>query len=246
MKILGYADRLSVAPGEAVRFMVSCSGAERYRAEIVRIVHGDANPAGPGLRLEPVESAVDGEYPGRVQAIHTGSFVRVPDHARLRGLESFTVLAMIWPTTPARGRQGLIAQWSAGDGAGFALALEDGEVTLTLGDGRGGLATVASGRRLLARRWYLVAASFAEVAGLVTLVPRPLAPAAQTADEATVSETVGVVPRMPAAPLLMAGLPAAGGTVGQHYNGKLDSPALFGRVLDPDDIRKEPSVEYTR
>jgi N,N-dimethylformamidase len=43
LRILGYCDKLSVAPGETVRFMVSCE-AERYRAEIVRIVHGDANP----------------------------------------------------------------------------------------------------------------------------------------------------------------------------------------------------------
>ena len=87
MKILGYADRLSVAPGETVRFMVSCSGAERYRAEIVRIIHGDANPDGPGLKLERVATPVSGEYPGRVQAIDIGSYLRVPDHERLRALD---------------------------------------------------------------------------------------------------------------------------------------------------------------
>jgi len=105
LKILGYCDKLSVAPGETVRFMVSCE-AERYRAEIVRIIHGDANPAGPGLRLEPVATPIGGEYPGRQQAIDAGSYATAPDHPRMRELASFTVMAMVWPTTPGRGRQG--------------------------------------------------------------------------------------------------------------------------------------------
>lgn len=235
MKILGYADRLSVAPGETVRFMVSCR-AGCYSAEIVRIIHGDANPKGPGLKLEPVETAAGGEYQGREQAIDIGSYVRVPDHARLTGIGSFTVAVMVWPTTPRRGRQGLVAKWATEEGAGFALVIEDGEVALRLGDGKGGLAIVRSGRQLVGRRWYLVAASFDAAQGLVTLVQRPVAPAALTDDEALVSETVAVVPRMPAADLLMAGLPAAGGTVEEHFNGKLDSPALFGRVVEPGEL----------
>jgi N,N-dimethylformamidase len=234
LKILGYADRLSVAPGETVRFMVSCP--ERYRAEIVRIIHGDANPAGPGLKLERVGTAVDGQYPGRLQPIDIGSYLCVPDHARLRAVDSFTLVAMIWPTTPGRGRQGLIAKWSAAERAGFALELRDGELALTLGDGKGAEATIASGRKMLTRRWYLVAASFAADAGLVTLVQRPLLPAAQTADEAMVTETVAVAPKVPAAPLLMAGLPAPDGTVQLHYNGKLDAPALFARALAPAEL----------
>jgi N,N-dimethylformamidase len=236
LKILGYADKLSVAPGETVRFMVSCTGAKSYRAEIVRIIHGDANPAGPGLKLDRIPTPVDGEYPAREQTIDPGSYLRVPDHEKLRALQGFTVVAMIWPTTPARQRQGLIAKWAAASGAGFALEIRDGELALTLGDGQGGQATVSSGKRLLKQRWYLAAASFDPKDGLVTLVQRPVAPAALTDDEATISETVAVVPTMPEGPLLMAGLPQEGGRVAEHYNGKLDSPALFDRALEPREI----------
>jgi N,N-dimethylformamidase len=134
LKILGYCDRLSVAPGERVRFMVSCTGAPRYRSEVVRIIHGDANPAGPGLKLEPVATPITGEYPGRVQPVDAGSYLRVADHERLRALASFTVLAMIWPTTPGRGHQALIGRWSPGDASGFALEIRDGELALTVGE----------------------------------------------------------------------------------------------------------------
>ena len=121
-------------------------------------------------------------------------------------------------------------------GAGFALEIRDGELALTLGDGRRGEATVRSGKRLIKRRWYLAAASFDPQAGLVTLVQRPVAPAALTDDEATVSETVALTPIMPEGPLLMAGLPQEDGGIADHYNGKLDSPALFDRALDPAEL----------
>jgi len=50
--IHGYSDRISVAPGEQIQFMVSCEGAATYQADIVRLIHGDTNPAGPGFKEE--------------------------------------------------------------------------------------------------------------------------------------------------------------------------------------------------
>src|SRR5262245_57780311 len=100
MKVVGYSDRLSIAPGETIRFLVSCEEAS-YRAEIVRLIHGDRNPAGPGLKLQPVATAANGEYPGRVQRMPRGSHVLVPDQAALQVGGSFTLQAWIKPTTPA-------------------------------------------------------------------------------------------------------------------------------------------------
>ncbi len=76
MDIVGYADRLTVAPGETIRFMVS-TARPRYEASIVRLIHGDPNPAGPGVKEQPLPSAVDGTYPGREQRYHRGSYVLV-------------------------------------------------------------------------------------------------------------------------------------------------------------------------
>ena len=45
-RIIGYPDRVSVAPGEDIQFMVSCDGVARYRADIVRLVSGDLHPGG--------------------------------------------------------------------------------------------------------------------------------------------------------------------------------------------------------
>src|SRR5207244_1144270 len=52
MRLVGYADPLVVRPGGTVRFMVSSSAGD-YESEIVRLVHGDPNPAGPGMKIVP-------------------------------------------------------------------------------------------------------------------------------------------------------------------------------------------------
>ena len=44
-----------------------------YRADLVRIIHADANPAGPGVKLEEVPAAFAGTYPSRFQPVHLGS-----------------------------------------------------------------------------------------------------------------------------------------------------------------------------
>ena len=70
---------LSVAPGETIEFKVSCDEPGSYRADLVRLIHGDTNPAGPGFKEEVVESAVNGSYAGRHQPIASGSHVIVDD-----------------------------------------------------------------------------------------------------------------------------------------------------------------------
>src|SRR5437868_8744832 len=102
MKIVGYSDRLSAAPGETVRFMVSCEEVD-YQAQLVRLIHGDPSPSGPGFKEEEIPSAIDGRYLGRTQAIRTGSYARIEHHPSLDLDGSFTVGAWMLPTTPRSG-----------------------------------------------------------------------------------------------------------------------------------------------
>ena len=96
ISILGYSDRMSVAPGESIRFMVSCEdGAASYEARIVRLLCTDDHPEGPGRRERDVETPVTGTHAGRQQAIHLGSCVVVPESAALDRLDSFTLQVLI-------------------------------------------------------------------------------------------------------------------------------------------------------
>ena len=129
IQIMGYADRLAVRPGEKIAFKVSLeSGADRYRAHIVRLICGDDRPDGPGFREQEIDAAVNGEHAGRRQAIDCGSYVLVPGDAALDRPGRFTLAALVWPTLPGTGEQTILG------GGGYRLGLDaDGRLTLHLG-----------------------------------------------------------------------------------------------------------------
>src|SRR3954447_24421604 len=110
LKILGYPDRYSVAPGEEIAFKVSLEEGADFEARLVRVIHGDANPAGPGLKFRHIPTAIDGRHPGRPQRIDAGSYLIV-EKAPILTEKPFTFFSMIWPTLPERREQTLLAQW---------------------------------------------------------------------------------------------------------------------------------------
>ena len=172
--IVGYADRLSVARGETISFMVNVDGEARYRADIVKLISGDWHPRGAGFKEEVIATTANGDYPGRRQDIHPGSFAIVADDPRL-AVDSFSLQAMMWPTTPLKGRQTILAKWSVAKNCGFVLTIDDGgTLALTMGDGVR-TAEVSSGRALREREWYFVGASFDAASRRATLFQEPLA-----------------------------------------------------------------------
>src|SRR5258708_39701819 len=106
-ELIGYANRFSVRPGEQIRFMVSTDLPD-YDAAIVRLIHGDENPAGPGFKEQLVQTDANRKYTGRKQLAASGSYVVVENNPALANLGSLTLQAWILPTLPAIGRpQGL-------------------------------------------------------------------------------------------------------------------------------------------
>ena len=255
--IVGYADRLSVQPGETIRFMVS-SELPTYRADIVRLIHGDANANGPGFKETVIETPASGDYEGRRQELPFGSYVLVPDTPALRLRGSFTVTAWIAPTTPGvsfgeRAAQGIVTKWSDDDAGGWGVFVDaEGRLALRLGGENGGADTLHAEPPLRAWRsaipgaarprphgvppaWYFVAVSYDADAGQVVFVQRPQTGFPGDATRATVERTTAVRAIAPnELPLLMAahwtgsaGERAAAG----HYNGKIDNPRIYDRTL---------------
>lgn len=220
--VLGYADRFSVEAGAAIAFKVSAEAP--YRATIERLRCGDE--AGIGLKTTPVEASVNREYPGRRQRVACGSYVEV-DKADAFALESFTLLAYVWPTTPALGRRQVLMA-----GPGHALAL-DGQGALSLQVGQ---ASVSAGRPVLERHWYLVAASFDAATGEAWVAQRPLlayAPRADTTAEASARIDARIDARLGGNGFRLAAGFAANGDAAGFYNGKIDRPLVAGRALSP-------------
>ncbi len=232
LKLVGYSDRLSVAPGETISFMVSADGLPEYRASIVRLIHGDANPDGPGFKSRPVETEVEGAYPGRKQVTRSGSYVEVPDHTVLRDMGSFTLAAHVWPTMPGTGAQTLIAKGDVSSGPGFALALDErGGLVFRVRDVAGETASVAVDKPMLSHHWYRVVASFDETSGRMHVAQTPLQQFPQTDDAGHATATVPFGRLVVDAPLTMAATLDAAGPL-HCFNGKIEAPCVACGALD--------------
>jgi N,N-dimethylformamidase len=221
MKITGYADSLSVAVGENLTFRVS-SESPAYRARLVRLIHGDRNPAGPGFKCEALPSNIDGEYPGRFQPIHGGSYALVND---LSPVTALTLGCWLWPTTPA------------GEGQ-VILSYASGAVAVEL-DSEGRLAVVVDGTALArtacaleARTWYFLAL---RVDGngrtILEVEPRDTWPGLAGEKVDGLAEA-----NLPASGNLSFAARVAQGRHEGHFNGKIENPWAFSRILADDDI----------
>ena len=125
-RVLGYADPLSAAPGETIRFMVgTLDGPRRYRAEVVRLVCGDTGPAGAGPRTVRLPTPIEGEHEGVPQLIDAGSYAIIERPEAFAGLTRFTLQAFIQPTRvpirPEPARQAIMGTWAEDRAGGFAL-----------------------------------------------------------------------------------------------------------------------------
>lgn len=234
MKLVGYSDRLSVPQGGTIKFMVS-SEHPTYRAELVRLIHGDENAVGPGFKERRVASAMDGDRPGRRQLIRSGSYVVVADDAALRPTAGFTLAAWIYPTTPEAGTQGLLTKWSRSRAEGYGLFIDEaGDLALWLGDGTH-IEQHRSGTPLRSHEWYFVAASYDGASGRVHLRQSPVRRWPVETTRAAVDRTASVRPDGAAGdPFLMAGRVDGGKgqlVVSHHFNGRIDRPRVFGRAL---------------
>lgn len=233
-RILGYADRLSTAPGETVQVMVSCDGVETYKAELVRVIHGDINPAGPGFREEVVPHDLGGPFKGRYQPIRQGSYGLVDDNPAFKALTSLGLLAVVWPTMPGRGPQSVVSRQDPLSGAGFRLFVDEGgALAFELRSSGGGGTIVSTGKQLIVERWYLVAAGYDADTGELTVGQRPFTPYPKVNDEGfvNVSTTPGLTQDGVSAPVMIGAQPAADRPAKHHFNGRIEHPRLWSRSL---------------
>ena len=230
--LIGYSDRLSVAPGERIEFKVSSALDKPYEAGLVRIRCGDPNPDGPGIKEQSLDADFTGSYPSRFQPVFRGSYARVGDHPSLAIDGSFTLSARIWPSLPGSSAQGLIAKWDDKTAAGFALLVDERGTVLRLGDGKGQPVEIPVGKPLRARVWYQVWASWDVATQVVSVGQRPLVAAHGIEDEGVIHQTVAIDPVLESRqPLYLAALGRE--PVGGHYNGKLEDPLLQNVVTTP-------------
>jgi N,N-dimethylformamidase len=216
MPVTGYLDRFSHRPGERFQARVSAAAGGEVRARLVRVISGDPNPAGPGLRFEDLSRRLDLTFPGRRQPIHAGSHAVVPRAPR-RGPGPCTWTALVWLQAPPRDATVLA---EVQDGAAVRLAVApEGLVAVFTADA--GTVVVAAGRTLALRRWHRVWMSADPATGRVAVGLQPLD---------------GGPPGVATARIDGLRLPDGGGRItiaadgarpaGGHLTGKIEAPAL--------------------
>ncbi|MGH3587537.1 MAG: hypothetical protein ACRDQ0_14550, partial [Pseudonocardia sp.] len=128
MRILGYADRLSVPAGGRIEFKVSCELPE-FAPSLVRLRRGGSPVHECDLLEEDVDAPLPATVPGRVQVARAGSFVeaRVRDDVDVAGAG---LAVWIFPTLLHADREQTVLALLPPDGDGYRLAVTAGGVVL--------------------------------------------------------------------------------------------------------------------
>lgn len=247
MDVVGYTDRMSVAPGEEIRIMCSSTDSEVH-IDLVRLRHGDERAH--GLRTEPVSATLSGTYSSGYQPLRSGSHVVVPHCPELDVDRGFGVDLWVCPTMLAAGRQALIGKRDH-TGLGWGLDItEDGKVCLSIRDPGGSPVEVTSERRVRERSWYHIAAAVDRAGCRAELMvrPRDCVPA-RSRSEITETERVwapidSAEPAFAPVALLIAGAwrRDGGDHVAATFNGKIAAPRLHRVVPALEQLADTPGA----
>lgn len=162
VRLFGYTDRISVKPGETIQFHVSAEGTDTAEAQLVRLIHGNQNPMGPGFVEEEVACTANGGWRVEPQFTQVGSFLEVEDsEGRLAFASSFTLFAFIHPTWPASGkRQTIVGRWDDDRKQGYGIGIDEkGCLQFWIGCGEE-IERLTANVPLQVQMWYFVAATF--------------------------------------------------------------------------------------
>ena len=237
LPLTGYADRLSVRPGETIRFhLANATGAE-VEAKLVRVVCADANPAGPGVLVEPLRTTPAAVAAAGEERVPRGSYARIEGVGRCFGAGGFSFTCLVHPTRLAGARQAIVSRTGDAAGSGFTLAIDEQDrLCASIGDGEAMRDVAVVPRPLTEQSWQAVWLVVDTGAGEVRI--------GWTATSSRLGETPS--PHVARAPLPAGAVPAADAPMllaatnhplpACHFNGKLEAPAVFDRPLTGGEI----------
>ena len=222
--LIGYVNKLSARPGDTLEFKVSSTFNVPFQASLVRIRCSDPNPAGPGIREKSVDASFTGQYPSRIQNIHLGSYGIVDSAQPLKDLNSFTMSTTIWPTTPKKGRQAIIA-WGDQKRSGGVLGIKKDGLLF----GEIGKININHSKPLHTRHWYTVWMAYDAVEQTLSVGCLPLS--AKHTEPTTIIETINLdmPPDRMSSPLLFGA--EQRDCICSHFNGKIEHPRIHSFAL---------------
>jgi N,N-dimethylformamidase len=237
-ELIGYATPMVVHHGDTVSFMVSTE-AKEYDATIVRLIHGDNNPEGPGFKSETV-SGFKKRIKGRHQDTYPGSFICIRSAINVNISDGFTIQAWIRATNPKQGHyQGILAQNS--DRSGFGLYVDpNGGIALRLVD-ENKVSEVTTNHPIQEGQWYFVICTYDPFSGNAMVMQRQVG---RWPNADADCEIFGNIPKANFRPTNVPITIAAGGLQTKSevapincFNGKIENPRVFSRPLASEEIK---------
>ena len=259
IKLFGYTNKLSVKPGENIDFHVSADGTQSADAQLVRIIHGDEHPNGPGYMDEEIESDLNGKWDVKKQFTQLGSYLRVNDPNNLLAIDGdFTVFGYINPSTPNTGaHQWLFCRWDNKTNKGYGVGInKDGYLELVVGNGKE-VDYLYSELPLVKKVWYFVGATFNYKTGEATLYQEGVVNRYNSLlgkvvpyDYRSHTKTTCRFKQVndPQTPFIIAGAiddhEIRGKFVSGTYAGKIDRHGVCNKVLSKEELDKICSGEF--
>ena len=228
--------------------------------EIVRLIHGDEHPEGPGFIEEVVpERRLGRRTPSRRQFVDIGTRLDVDDPQGLLDLQGpLTLHAFVFPTTPMKGRQAILARWAIHETSGYGLGINtSGHLEFWVGDGTETDA-IAAEVPLLHHTWYFVAVTYDPGSGTAYLrqqaivnpynarlgLVAPFDATSRVRQKLRLKPKGGERPFRWASATMQAEVRGTFSELG--FNGKIDRAGVYGRVLSDEELDASPRAARRR
>jgi N,N-dimethylformamidase len=225
LPVTGYLDRLSARSGDTVVAHVATAERASCTARLVRVVCADPNPDGPGLVLEDHADVFSIEFESRYQPVPRGSYALVDEGPPIPPQATLTWTALVYPTRLRDGSQSVIAHLD-GTGSGIVLAIGRDGAAVTRHAG-GDSASVATGVALTERRWYRIWATWQPDLQRLEVGQRNLGLPYEPPREVRNGIEAGAENGAHRAPHSLYIGARPGTPVSQHFNGRIEDPAVL-------------------
>ncbi|MFC7049436.1 N,N-dimethylformamidase beta subunit family domain-containing protein [Emcibacter nanhaiensis] len=230
-KLTGYCSELVVRGGDTLDFMIHGEEVIDCEVDLVRIVNGDPDPAGPGVILEEIEAPFAGRRKAVPQDKRSGSFAVLPVNNEEAEFDALSVTLAVFPTLFNGCRQ-TIAHLTHGKGEDIlSLWLDDGG---RLSCDCAGV-TVALDKQMPLDHWSIIGVSVSQEHSEITLFQTvcsmgvgDLAMKASCRKRQEIDLDVPFVPDL----LTLASSWDPQEKPLHSFNGKLEAPRLIAEYID--------------
>jgi len=123
IRISAYTDKLSAKAGDTLQVMASADATSTLRAQLVRLIHGDEHPDGPGYIEQVVASAIDRDWPSESSTSKRAISCAWPTRTASSLPRARSRCMPIFFRPRRRRTQTLLGRWSVDGTSGFALGI---------------------------------------------------------------------------------------------------------------------------